>query len=552
MESEIKLRDYQSESVEAAFRSLKAARSNKPLVCLPTGSGKSLVIAELARRAVHDFNGRVLVLQHRAELIEQNADKITSLLPGEDGGIYSASLGKKSPSNKIVVAGIQSVYAKAELLAPRNLVIVDEAHLINLDSDSTMYSRLFNDLAKSQPSAPRIVGLTATPFRTGSGDIYGDGKMFSEICYTAGLVDLIDRGFLCDLAMPSDVRGISTEGVIVKRGEYDQAECLARFRRITSEAIQKTILAAKDRKSVIVFCSGVEHAAEVCSELSKLDHGEAAIITGETHPLERMGIIEKFRLGEIRWLVNCDVLTTGFDAPNVDCVVLLRATVSKGLYSQMIGRGLRIAPSKKDCLVLDFGGNVRRHGSLDDIRAEAAIEKRVKETTEKTVREGGRMCPACYNHVKTGDSACSHCGFTMPMREPTHSENFETNGAIVARVKKLEVREVRYSLHRTDRSTTMRVDYLVSGSIPISEFISFESQYEFARRRASAWWLERSEVVMPKDSKSAVTLATFGALREPKTIEVRFGGKYPEIIKCEWSEPRPEEANVPSQEDMPF
>lgn len=549
---DFKLRYYQSEAVEAVFRSLKASRSSRPLVCLPTGSGKSLVIAELARKAVREFNGRVLVLQHRAELIEQNAEKIAAMLPGEDVGIYSASLGKKSPSNKIVVAGIQSIYSKADLIAPRNLIIVDESHLINIDSESTMYSRLLNDISGIQPSPPRIVGLTATPFRTGSGDIYGDGKMFSEVCYTAGLVDLIDQGFLCNLAMPADIRGISTDGLIVKLGEYDQSECSSRFRKITSEAIHKTVIAAKDRESVIVFCSGVDHAAEVCSELSKLNQGDAAIITGETHPVERISTIDKFRNGDIRWLVNCDVLTTGFDAPNVDCVVLLRATASKGLYSQMIGRGLRIAPSKKDCLVLDFGGNIRRHGSLDDIRAEAAIEKRIKETTEKTIRDGGRMCPSCFNHVPTCDRSCSHCGFTMPTREPTHDDSYETKGSIVSRSKILDVREVRYSLHRTERSTTMRVDYLVPGSMPISEFISFESQYDFARRRSSSWWLERSEIVVPKDSKTAVTLATLGGVREPTSIEVRFGGKYPEITKCFWSHARPSECEQLSDEEAPF
>ena len=175
-------RYYQQDSHDAAWRYLHDKEGN-PLIVLPTGAGKSLVIAMLVRQALK-YGARVMLLQHRKELIQQNREKINALLPETEVGIYSAGLKRREIESDVIAAGIQSIYKQAHVLGRRELVIVDEAHLINPKNHKTMYRRFIEDLQAINPTC-RVIGLTATPFRLGSGSIVGDDSIFQQIVYNA-------------------------------------------------------------------------------------------------------------------------------------------------------------------------------------------------------------------------------------------------------------------------------------------------------------------------------------------------------------------------------
>jgi len=364
------LRPYQSEAVEAVFAGLR--KGQNPLVVLPTGAGKSLVIREIVRRVVHEYSRRLIVLQHRKELIEQNAR-------GVDGaGIYSAGLNRAQINEPVIFAGIQSVHRRALDFGRRNLVVVDESHLV---AKAGMFQRFLEELKAVNPDL-QVVGLTATPYRTSEGHLTDDG--FWTQCYEASIPALIADGYLSPLTnRPSAL--YDTSALHVRGGEFIESELAMLFDNESKigAACQEVLTATQDRRSVILFCSGVEHAFHVAEQVG----GE--VIHGGTLPVERAALLESFKRGQLKYLCNCDVLTTGFDAPNIDAVAILRATMSPGLFVQMAGRGFRLSPGKKDCLILDFGNNISRHGPLDAVDFGRKIVKGEKgEAPEK-------VCPGC-------------------------------------------------------------------------------------------------------------------------------------------------------------
>lgn len=348
----INLRYYQKESVDATFDFL-CNRDGNALICHPTGAGKSVVIAELARRAVTDYGGKVIILQHRKELIEQNAAKVRVLLPEVEVGIFSAGLGLYENKPSIVCAGIQSVYKHPELFAPRNLVICDECHLIPNDGEG-MYRTFLGGLEKCQSEGFRVVGLTATPFRTGEGKIYGEGRFFSEMVYNSDIIELIDQGFLCDMKSGEAKASVDTSKLHRRAGEFIAEEVEELFsNNVTVDAVNEIVNATIDRHSVMIFATSVKHACYIENLLHMhpgVSPDEVGTVFGNTSPLERASTIAAFVDRRIKFLVNVDVLTTGFDAPCIDAIAILRATASPGLYAQIVGRGLRVHESKADCI----------------------------------------------------------------------------------------------------------------------------------------------------------------------------------------------------------
>lgn len=329
------LRWYQKEACEAVWNCFRNNQGN-PLIELPTGAGKSLCIAELCRAAVQDHAGQVIVLAHRKELLEQNYSKIVSLLPPSvKAGLFSAGLRRYSQAEPIIVAGIQSCYEKASWFGRRHLVIVDEAHLVPSDGNG-MYQTFLTDLQRYNDRL-RIVGLTATPFRTGEGALWGDDCLFTHVCYSAGLRRLIDEGFLCPITSKPTRHEYDTSGLKVKRGEFVERDLVSLFGdqskviASTQEIVEKTA----GRRSILVFTTGVAHAELVQQSIEELTGERVGIVTGDTMALERATLLRQFANQELRWLVNIDVLTTGFDAPCIDALAILRATASPGLFAQI-------------------------------------------------------------------------------------------------------------------------------------------------------------------------------------------------------------------------
>ena len=354
------LRPYQQEAVDATLNHFRRHKTPAVIV-LPTGAGKSLVIAELARLA----RGRVLVLAHVKELVAQNHAKYQAL--GLEADIFAAGLKRKESHGKVVFGSVQSVARNLDAFQGEfSLLIVDECHRIG-DDEESQYQQILTHLTKVNPHL-RLLGLTATPFRLGKGWIYqfhyhgmvrGDEKaLFRDCIYELPLRYMIKHGYLTPperLDMPVvqyDFSRLQAQS----NGLFSEADLNRELKtqRITPHIISQIMEFAATRKGVMIFAATVEHAKEIVGLLPAED---AALITGDTPGAERDVLIENFKAQRFRYLVNVAVLTTGFDAPHVDLIAILRPTESVSLYQQIVGRGLRLAPGKTDCLILDYAGN---------------------------------------------------------------------------------------------------------------------------------------------------------------------------------------------------
>jgi DNA repair protein RadD len=279
----------------------------------------------------------------------------------------------------------------------------------------------------------------------------------------------------------------------------------------------------------------VRHGEHVAKILRRVSGEDVGTVFGETASAERDRVIAAFKSGELKYLVNVNVLTTGFDAPNIDCVAMVRPTLSPGLYYQMTGRGFRLHPGKENCLVLDFGGNVLRHGPVDAIRVQAVNHSGNGDAPAK-------QCPECRSLIAAGYAVCPDCGYEFPERERrNHEAKASTVGILSGQVttKVHPVSDVYYSVHQKrgahdDAPKTLRVEYRIGFRAYQSEWVCFEHT-GWARHKAESWWRRRSYAPVPNTAAEAETLANEGALCETRSITVRsiVGEEFPRIIGYE-------------------
>ena len=536
---------YQSEANAAVWEYL-GSKSGNCVAVLPTGAGKSLLIALLIRQAL-EFGGRVVVLAHRKELLQQNADEIRGLIPGVDVGIYSAGLKKKEIHNAVVVAGIQSVYRKAEDLGRRHLILVDEAHLIS-DLEESMYGQFLAAMKANE--GLRIVGLTATPFRTGAGPICGPDRIFQRVVFEAKTAQLIAEGFLCPITNKVAEAEVNTDKVGLRGGEFVESEMQAAFdvdekvQAACAEILDKT----QERHSILVFASGIHHAEQIAELLPG-----SAVVTGDTLPIERAETLRRFVAGELRFLVNVDVLTTGFNARCVDAIAILRATMSPGLFCQMVGRGLRLHESKANCLLLDFGGNIARHGSIDDENFGRSEGKGRAGVAAENGR--GKKCPSCELDVSPSTVVCPECNFVFPReRELKHDTTADESSQLTGATppEEWEVRDVVVRVHTkkddSEAPQTVRVDYVCTkngtegnlATITIPEW-TCPGHQGFARSKFLAWWDARSLCDPPDNATDAVALINMGVCRRPVRITTKKDGRWHRITECAFESEKPTE-----------
>lgn len=528
----MELRPYQKESVQAIYDYF-ADNDGNPLIVLPTGTGKSVVIADFVQGAVEKYpRCRILMMTHVKELIEQNYEKLTTLWPFAPAGIVSASLKRKDYKSQIVFGGVQSMHRHARRIGHTDLIIVDEAHMIPRNSE-TMYGRFLAEMKLINPRL-KVIGFTATAFRMDSGELTdGKGAIFTDIAYEASVAEMIEQGYLCEVVTKGTSTGLDVSGVHRRGGEFIAGELEAAVdtddlnERITEEVIAKGV----DRGSWLLFCSGVKHATHIaeCLQQKGIDCG---IVTGDTPNVQRAETLAKFKRGELRAIANVNVLTTGFDAPGTDMLALIRPTESAGLYVQMVGRGTRIAEGKDDCLVLDFAGNIRRHGPIDAIKA----KKPGEGGGEAPVKE----CPGCMTYLYTAVRVCTECGHEFPEPEPELNVKASTEAILMKQIEDvtIAVTDVRYSRHdKINKPPSMRVDYYC-GMSKVSEWICFEHGGG-PRNAAAKWWLDRTLWQGNASGASIpptvdVALDWVEALPTPKSITTRQAGKYTEIVGHEF------------------
>jgi DNA repair protein RadD len=546
----IQARDYQIEAVHSLPRYFQTRHGN-PLVCMPTGTGKSVVIAMFLQFVFQWAGQRVLIATHVKELIVQNHKKLLDVWPQAPAGIYSSGLKRKDKYMPITFVGIQSVAKRALEFGRVDLLIIDEAHLVS-PTDDTNYRRFINELRKINP-ALKVIGLTATPWRLGYGSLVQEDSIFTDICFDitnmAAFNRLIAEGYLCTLvpkrtSLELDIKGVGKQG-----GEYKSSDLQLAVDRadITRAALNEVMQCAQNRAHWLVFCAGVEHCVHT-AEMLRAEFGIAAIaIHSKMGDVERDRAIEDWKAGKYTAAVNNNILTTGIDFPGIDLIVMLRPTASAVLWVQMLGRGTRplyadgydlstiegrlaaiAASPKQDCLVLDFARNTARLGPIND---PLPPRKKGEGGGEAPVKE----CPNCYTYNHATARQCFKCGheFTFQTKLKTTADTSELIKMDLPITEVVAVDQITYSKHqKAGKPPSMCVNYYC-GFKNFREFVPIEAP--IARGLATRWWNTRARnFPMPATVDEAMRLVP----NLPTATHLRIWinkHPYPEIVAHDFS-----------------
>jgi DNA repair protein RadD len=534
------LRDYQRAAIDATYQYWADQRGDNPLIVAPTGAGKTAIIAQLVKDAMSFSGTRVLMLTHVKELLEQGAQGLLRMYPQAEFGFYSASIGQKRLDKPITFAGIQSVWKMAyEMIPPPDLVLIDEAHMLPRNSE-TRYGKFIADLKVCNP-AVKIVGLTATPYRLDSGELHkGKGAIFDGIAYDIPVGMLMDQGYLSPVISKGGLKQIDLTNVKKRGGEFVEADLAAAASdpELVAATVAEIVELGADRKSWLLFSSGVAHA-EMLAEGVR-GHGISCdVVTGADPAKERAGKIERFKAGQTRCLVNCNVLTTGFDAPSVDLVALVRATESTGLYVQMVGRGTRLADGKENCLILDYGQNVQRHGFIDQVKPKKAGGSGDGEAPAKE-------CPNCQHMLPTATRVCPECNHEFPAPELNHAQKSYGGAMLSSQVQMewLDVDDVFYQRWegKAGKRDTLRVTY-DCGVLRVSEWLCPDH---------GGYAAERYRARLPSLGGQAMTLDE--AILEardwvkPSRIRVKPDGKFHQIVQFDYKQKEKTHAEKAAEE----
>lgn len=559
------LRPYQQRVLDELYQWWVAnpGESSIPLLVLPTGAGKSVVLAELTRLLFDTWpedHPRTVIIVPSKELAEQNAEKLSNLLPSSLRlGYYSASLGRKEHDADVIVATIGSIYKHAHMLGNIKCVMIDEAHLVNSDGqEAGRYRKFLSDLARY--CAFRVVGCTATPFR-GNGVWLTDGAdpLFTGIASRVAIGELLEQGFLSPLVRPADVIAthIDTEGISTTSGDYNIAQLSQRVEQYLDGVADEAVRLAAARRKWIAFTATVENADHLAGMLRERGIA-AAVVCGETPKKEREDLIAQFRRGELRCLVTVLALATGFDVPDVDCIIWARPTISPVLYVQGAGRGMRVSQGKADCLWLDFTDTTERMGPVDSIKGRKRTARSKEQAAPFTT------CDNCGERVAAGLLECPNCG--AQLREPeartfgnvSNAAVLESQRNPLAHLRVYQITDVIYGIHRKEGSPdSFRVDYYSGLNRAASEWVCFEHG-GWAREKSTHWWArhrnEELAAPTPKTCADALEMATDVEfqMKKPVGVVISIAGKYPAIVKAIWTdeELQREQARIGRQDQL--
>lgn len=545
----MKYRDYQKFAIESIFQYFRDGNTGNPIVAAPTGTGKSIMIGGFVKEACLQYRGqRMMMLTHVRELIEQNLSKLLALWPTAPAGVYSAGLGRKETEYPLTYAGVASVVNVIEQFGHIDILLIDECHLLSPKA-GTMYQKVIKGLRKANP-ALKVIGFTATPWRVGQG-LLTDGGIFTDICCDmTGLEPFnwfIDQGYLCPLVPKSTAFELDTSNVRINAGEYNQNELQHAVDQeaITEQALMECMEHGLDRNRWLVFASGVQHAVNVSNMLNDLGV-KSTYIHSRMGTKERDKRLADTKRGEYRAIVNNGILTTGYDDPAIDMIVMLRPTRSTGLWVQMNGRGTRplyapgfdletqdgrlaaiAASDKQDCLVMDFAGNTRRLGPIND-----PVMPRKKGS------RGGeapfRYCEACGEHCHASLRFCPYCGHQFPVisnlaAQAGTEELIKKKRKEDPVVEEFKVDRVVYTEHRREgRPPTLKVSYYC-GLRKFDEYVCLEHT-GYAHKKARTWWSERTDAPLPTTVQEA--FQRMDEIPRPAVIVVWVNKKYPDVLSA--------------------
>lgn len=480
--------------------------------------------SELARYAHPDADP--------CEETSSRMQKLRQHWPNAPMGIYSAGLGRRQLGEPITFAGIQSIRNKADQIGHIDLCIIDECHLVS-HKDQGGYRDLLAKLRVYNPSM-RIVGLTATPYRLGHGLITDEPAIFSDLIEPVSIEELVYNGFLSKLTSKATDSGFDLSSVHKRGGEYIEAELAAAVNtedqneRVVSEVVSL----AGDRKAWLFFCTGVDHARAISGVLNA--QGIAAdCVTGDTPKADRERIIAEFKAGKLRALTNANVLTTGFDYPDIDLIAMLRPTMSPGLYVQMAGRGMRLKSHSDHCLVLDFAGVVRQHGPIIAVQPPSKSGGNGEAPT--------KACPECYEILSLNAAQCTNCGyeFTTEVEKEEVELKLHSDDIMGIDGSELSVKKWKWIVHTSKASGKMmlKVTYYGALSDPaVTEYFTvLHDGYAGEKAiRMVRFIADKAYAPLPTNSslEDAVEILTLGT--PPATINYRKDGKFYRVLKRTW------------------
>ena len=405
----MKLRYYQRNAIDALHSWFDTKPEDPALIALPTAAGKTIIFSHFIKEVFHkNPKARFLIMAHRKELVAQAESKLKSVWPDAPVGVLAAGMKRFQHNAQILVASRDTLASpkRLEKVGKFDYMIIDEAHNVP-PSSLTRYKKIIDTLSERQ--SMKVMGCTATPYRMGQGYIYGNRKdhFFKGLAYSVSIPELIQAGYLCRLsAFAVNDNAIIDAGKVslkFKGGDFREKELedIAMVDETIIEVISDWIDNAytKGRTASVFFCVSVLHAQKMTQYLKQ--HGiNAAVVTGETPNQDRDKILADFESGKLHALCNVGVLTEGWDAPRTDCIALLRPTQSVGLYVQMCGRGMRLHDNKENCLLLDYGENVARHGCLDEVEPGESLPGRYKP----------KICASCNAINSPSAKECIECG----------------------------------------------------------------------------------------------------------------------------------------------
>ncbi len=592
---------YQDEAVEATLEYLmtKGGADEKglpieanPLVELPTGTGKSLVNALIMKRALERHaSTRALMSTHVKELIKQNAEKMQEAWPHAPLGIYSAGMKQRDTVQPIIFGGVKSMVGKYPLLGFRDFLVIDEAHLVSPDADTT-YIKFINELKWGPDFDPakheitpqlvqralatgrcnpflRVIGLTATGYRLGLGHMT-NGKIFTDTAYTLCTIDgfnrLMAEGFLCPLIAKPTATTLDTSGVGMTNGEFNQGALQVAVDKqdVTYKALKELVEASYNRRCGIIFAAGIEHAEHINDMMNSVFGQECVIVHSGNKDYPRTDAqndeaFKAWKSGRVKWIVNMEKLTTGVDNPAIDVIGMFRPTMSTGLWVQMLGRGTRplyapgydindfgqrwqaiYAGGKPNCLVLDFAGNTRRLGPIND----PVIPKLKGQGSAGDAPV--RICPKCgfYSHASV--RTCVVCGeeFDFSPQIAGKSSGVELLRSDIPVVEPFPVTRAVYTAYtaKTTGRNMIRVGYYCNLRT-FFEYITVEGKpgefnkdgtkkIDFAAKKGRDWFRQRYPGEPPETN--AEVLQLMSELRPPARINVWVNKQYPEVMNYEF------------------
>jgi DNA repair protein RadD len=407
-------------------------------------------------------------------------------------------------------------------------VLVHNCHLIPAKGFGT-YRKFLDDMLKQAPYC-KIIGLSATPYRLDSGLLTsGDDKIFDEIIYRVPLSKLIQEGYLCELIGKTGIIKPDVTGVKKRGGEYIESDLnkVCDDDNIIKKAVTEFIELTHDRNHVLIFCVGISHAHHVKEEMER-QGVECEVVHSKISPKEKDRIISGFKDGSIRYLANCDMLTTGFNASLIDCIIMLRPTESTGLYYQIGGRGLRTHKDKKNCLILDYAGNILRHGPIDKIE----IETKGLSSNMGVKTAPMKECPKCKIPLPIQTAKCKECGFIWPVNI-THDSEASSADPLSKYIPPREIvllpDDIRYYVHQKEDRLSMRVEYKTGVIDHVAEWVCIEHD-GFARAKAVQWLKTALPLGYPVPDSVEECMEMADIFKKPASIFVDFNQKFPKII----------------------